>query len=150
MMPVPVKSDGLVVTTKQVKVNEYQTETRYFAETGDGFDGTANGYGYKSMEKLRKAYWYHQNRGKINQSKSEARIFLKENPDVRKVLDEYFSADNMLVACKDGEELSFPLLIQGLESGDWSENGREIGQDIAIKIKEKKHLWKTLERGVEG
>ena len=143
----PGKSEALRVTTKQVQVNEYQTETRYFVETGDGFEGSANGFGYKSMEKLHKAYWYHKNRGRISQMKGEAMAFLKENPEVKRVVDQYFSADNQLHAWKDGEKLSFPDLIQGLESGGWVE---ENGHDIARKISEKKHLWKTLEHGVDG
>jgi len=33
------------------------TETRWFVETEDGFDGTAQGYGFKSPQALYKCIW---------------------------------------------------------------------------------------------
>ncbi|MBX8638545.1 MAG: hypothetical protein KIY11_09355, partial [Thermoplasmata archaeon] len=67
-------------------------ETRYFAETGDGFDGTTQGYGYRSMEKLNKAYWYFKNRNRLEGEKGSAKKLLKDNRALAKLLRDYFSA----------------------------------------------------------
>jgi hypothetical protein len=126
------------ITTKQIKVNEFETETRFFAKTDDHFDGTAQGYGYKSIEKLNKAYWFYKNKGKLKKLEREAKKFLKENPDIKKLLNEYFSENNWIWALKDRRELSFDTLITELRD-DSVEN-----RDIINKIEGAKHLWKSM------
>ena len=133
------------IVRKSVKVDEFVTEARYFAETDDGFDGAAQGYGYRSVAKLQKAYWYYKNRHKIQNTKNEARSFLKQNPEVARVLREYFSEGNLLWAAKDGERLSMRSLIEELKMGSWSANGMEV----VAKLEQCKHLWKSLERDIE-
>jgi len=126
------------IITKQIKVNEFETETRFFAKTDDHFDGTAQGYGYKSVGKLNKAYWFYKNKEKLKTLENEAKKFLKENPDVKKLLNEYFSADNYICACKDREELSFDTLLTELKDKP-IEN-----RDVIYKIEGAKHLWKSI------
>lgn len=115
---------------------------RWFAKTDDGFDGMAQGWGYKTKEKLMRAYWFHQNRHKINGLKSEAKKFLAENPRIKKILYKYFDADNILHALKCGVSLSFETLLNDLND-DWDmENKAEV---VEI-LNKNKHLWKTMER----
>lgn len=130
------------ITTKKVEDTTGNTSLRYFGETKDGFDGTAQGYGYKSKQKLMKAYWFHQNKHKIKGLKSEAKQFLKDNPKIKKIVEDYFSEDNCFYAMKDGEILSIKNLIIDLKTDDALENKSEI-IDILNK---NKHLWKTIER----
>ena len=125
-----------IITKGEVDFPEY--ETRYFGKTDDGFDGTAQGYGYKSIEKLNKAYWFFKNKDKINANKNKAKRFLKDNLDVKKCLLNYFDADNAVYAWKNSEELSFADLLESLE--------KENNSDIINKLNNVKHLWKTLER----
>jgi hypothetical protein len=127
------------IEKRTVKINEYITETRYFAETEDGFDGTAQGYGYKSLEKLHKAYWFFKNRNRLNDLKAEAKKFLKENPDVTKIIREFFSMENLLDAAKNRETLTFTDLLISLKKCDLSNK-----EEIITKIGSKKHLWRTL------
>ena len=126
------------ITTKQIKVNEFETESRYFAKTDDGFDGTAQGYGYKSIEKLKKAHWFYKNKGKLKTLENEAKKFLKENPDIKKLLKEYFSDDNYIWALKDRQEISFDTLLIELKEKP-VEN-----RDAITKIEGAKHLWKSI------
>ena len=114
-------------------------EARYFAETDDGFDGTAQGYGYKSMEKLQKAYWYYKNKDKIRAKKKEARRFLRENPKINRLLKNYFSVDNCVYALKCGETLSIGHLIRELNPDE---------EEIKSKLLDVKHLWRTLENEI--
>jgi uncharacterized protein YdcH (DUF465 family) len=132
------------IIEKSIQVDEFITETRYFAETDDGFDGTAQGYGYKSLEKLNKAYWYFKNRHKLENLKGEARRFLRKNPEIAKMLDDYFSVDNCLYAAKGGETLSIGSLLEDLKRDNLPNR-----EEIIAKLVANKHLWRTLERGVE-
>lgn len=124
------------VKTRIITDEVGNTETRYFAETEDGFDGAAHGFGYKSKEKLEKAYWFYKNRDKINNRKNKANKFLKENPQIKKILDEYFSAPNYLYAFKDGEELTMKSLLQMLEE--------ENKLEIIRKLNENQDIWGDL------
>lgn len=126
------------ITTKQVKANEFETETRFFAKTDDRFDGTAQGYGYKSIEKLNKAYWFYKNKGKLKKLEHEAKKFLKENLGIKKLLNEYFSDDNLLYALKDRRKISFDTLLAELKDSP-IEN-----RDIIDKIESVKHLWNSM------
>ncbi|MBX8636697.1 MAG: hypothetical protein KIS30_08690 [Thermoplasmata archaeon] len=116
-------------------------ETRYFAETGDGFDGTAQGYGYRSMEKLNKAYWYFKNRNRLEGEKGSAKKLLKDNRALAKLLRDYFSADNYLYALKDGETLSVQSLIEDLKQYE-----RPDKLELIAKLESNRPLWRALER----
>lgn len=125
------------ITTKTIPLNEYCSETRYFAETDDGFDGTAQGYGYKSIEKLHKAYWYYQNRDKIRKKEQEAKEWLTKNRPIRLLIKNYFSVDNLLYAAKCGEELTFSSFIKELKRDP--ENDETVRELMKVK-----HLWRNL------
>lgn len=145
------------ITTKQINVNEFETETRYFAKTDDGFDGTAQGYGYKSIEKLKKAYWFYKNKGKLKQNKNKAKKFLKNNPDINYLLKDYFNVDNMICALKDGEKLSIETLLAELKktpveipSEELKEMKKEknpyqnANEDVIKRLENVKYLWKSI------
>lgn len=123
------------VTTKIKEINGIE-EVRYFTETDDGFDGTAQGYGYKSKQKLEKAYWFHKNRDKINAKKNKAKKFLKENPQIKRLLNDYFSAQNYLYTFKDGEELTIKSFLEMCK-----EEG-EFG--VIQKLNDNKDIWRNL------
>ncbi len=116
-------------------------ETRYFAETGDGFDGTTQGYGYRSMEKLNKAYWYFKNRNRLEGEKGSAKKLLKDNRALAKLLRDYFSADNYLYALKGGETLSVQSLIEDLKQYE-----RPDKLELIAKLESNRPLWRALER----
>jgi len=84
------------------------------------------------------AYWFYKNKGKLKTLEKEAKKFLKENPDIKKLLNEYFSENNWIWALKDRRELSFDTLITELRD-DSVEN-----RDIINKIEGAKHLWKSM------
>ncbi len=131
------------IEIKLIEDGEGNRTNRWFAKTNDGFDGTAQGWGYKSKQKLIKAYWFHQNRHKINGLKSEAKKLLAENPKIRKILSDYFDIDNVVYAMKCNESLSFKTFMTALNNDKWNiENKAEI---IEI-LNKNKHLWKTIER----
>lgn len=113
-------------------------ETRYFAETDDGFDGTAQGHGYRSVEKLKKAYWFYKNRGRLSALKGEAKKFLRENQDVANAVRDYFTAQNALYAFKEGTRLSWEGLVEELERSPDS-------APVADKIRQNQRLWKSIE-----
>lgn len=115
------------------------TEIRYFAKTDDGFDGTAQGYGFKSRQKLEKAYWFFKNKDKINAKKAQAKKFLKEHPEIKRLLDSYFSEQNYLYAIKDREEINMDTFLKALEEDD------ETNHQEAIKLlNDNKELWRNL------
>jgi hypothetical protein len=140
-----IRADDMEIETRMVLDGDGNNTIRYFTKTDDGFDGTAQGWGYKTKEKLMKAYWFHQNRHKINGLKSDAKKFLTENPKIKKILSKYFDFDNVFHALKCGTSLSFETLMNDLNDNDWNlENKTEI---IEI-LNKNKHLWKTIERGL--
>jgi len=131
------------IETILIQDNEGNETNRWFAKTDDGFDGTAQGWGFKTKEKLMKAYWFYQNRHKINGLKSEAKKFLAENPKIKKILLKYFDDDNVFHALKCGVSLSFKTLMVDINDVNWNiENKTEI---VEI-LNKNKHLWKTIER----
>jgi hypothetical protein len=75
----------------------------------------------------------------LNTLKSEAKKFLKENPEVAKALRIYFSVDNWIDAMKCGETLTMSGLIECLNNSNWDHN-----EEIKSKLESNKHLWKTL------
>ena len=117
------------------------TETRYFAETDDGFDGTAQGYGYRSMEKLNRTCWYFKNRNRLDSEKGNARKLLKDNPVLTEILNDYFSADNYVYAFKDGETLSMQSLIDSLRHEEGPDK-----LDVIAKLEANRSLWRALEK----
>ena len=135
--------DNLNITCKTIQVGEDiefpSYETRYFAESNDGFDGTAQGYGYKSKQKLILAHWYFLNKNKIPCWNNEAKSFLKKNPDIKTKLKQYFSEDNFLYAWKCQEELSMQSFVNELLK-DEDEKSKEIAQ----KLNQVKRLWKSF------
>ena len=124
------------ITTKIIEDNEGNSETRYFGKTDDSFDGTAQGYGYKSKEKLEKAYWFYKNKDKINVKKNKAKKFLKENPQIKSLLNNYFSAQNYVYAFKDGEEITMESFLEMLREEGYFE-------DIK-KLIDNKDIWRNL------
>lgn len=129
------------IETKEIILDKEigNTETRYFTKTDDGFDGTAQGYGFKSRQKLEKAYWFFKNKDKINEKKNQAKKFLKAHPEIKKLLDEYFSAQNYLYAAKDGEEINMNTFLKALEQDD------ENNHSETIKLlNDNKILWRNL------
>jgi hypothetical protein len=140
-------TEQLNIISKTIQTNDDiefpNYETRYFADKKDGFDGTAQGYGYKSKQKLMIAYWYSQNKGKIKSLKSETKKFMKDNSDVKKLLDIYFDDQNCLYYAKDNEEMSIQDFINVISKDKEIINSDEI----IIKLNQNKHLWKTIMQG---
>jgi len=127
--------------TKTVEDGNGNKTIRWFAKTDDGFDGLAQGWGYKSKQKLMKAYWYHQNKHKINHLKITTKTFLKDNPSIKKMLSGYFSVDNIFRSLKEGDSLSMKTFVDDLR--------REGGNDEIITILNRnKHLWNTIEKEI--
>ena len=112
------------------------TDTRYFAKTDDKFDGTAQGFGFKSREKLEKAYWFFKNKDKINAKKAQAKKFLKEHPEIKKLLDDYFSDKNYLYALKDGEDIDMNTFLKALKEDDETNH-----QEVIKLLNDNKELW---------
>lgn len=111
-------------------------EPRWFVETNDGFDGAAQGYGYKSPAKLYKAYWFFKNRGKIEDAQRLAQTFLGKNLDVKAYLDTYFSEIECFYRLKEGDSTSIKDLI---------ESSRQEDTKIVEKLHNNVNLWKSLE-----
>lgn len=124
------------ITTKIIEDGVGNTETRYFGKIDDGFDGTAQGYGYKSKEKLEKAYWFYKNKDKIKAKKNKAKKFLKDNPNIKRLLDNYFSAQNYVYAFKEGEEFTMESFLETIkEEGNF---------EVIQKLKDNKDIWRNL------
>src|SRR5439155_1315964 len=84
----------------------------------DGFDGTAQGYGYKTKQNLLKARWYFLNQDKIRAAQNEAQEWLKANPEAAQKLNEYTSEDNLLYSHKDGEEVSLRTFLDAYRESE--------------------------------
>lgn len=124
------------ITTKIIEDGVGNTETRYFGKIDDGFDGTAQGYGYKSKEKLEKAYWFYKNKDKIKAKKNKAKKFLKDNPNIKRLLDNYFSAQNYVYAFKEGEEFTMESFLETIkEEGNF---------EVIQKLNDNKDIWRNL------
>lgn len=95
------------------EVEYTNNETRYFTipEKIGSFDGTAQGYGYKSKASLYKAYYYQANKKQIEQNARNNKHFVKEylakNPAVKECFDIYFSEDNMLRNLKERYPINY-------------------------------------------
>jgi len=110
-------------------------ETRWFAETNDNFDGTAQGYGYKSPQAVYKAYNYFKNKNKYKNEANIVKKWLKANPDINNALEAYFDPQECLWREKDQE----PTSIE-----DFVEMMQEESPEIANKMLDQKHLWKAI------
>jgi len=133
----------LKLTKKQIKKTENygggivqeHIEVRWFAETGDGFDGTANGYGFKTPGAAHRAYYYFLNKSKFKEQKQDVKKWLNENIDAKGVLDTYFSDWCSLDRAKNGEPTSMLDMINSI---------CEDKPEIVAKLMAVKPLWKSL------
>lgn len=103
-----------------------EIETRYAIVdevTGEILDD-AQGYGYKTFEKARKALWYKfkGGRSKIAADKSESRKFFKNNPGLKERLTELLEINVKEIA--RGE-------VSDKDIMDWVK--KEFGVDIPKK-----------------
>lgn len=116
---------------------------RWYADTHDGFDGTAQGYGYKTKQSLLKARWFFLNKAQIQAGQSQAKMWLKANSDAKSKLDEFLDdLDYWVDDAKEGGK--GPSLKRFLEeyredfgSAPWFQ---EIEQDTALG----KSVWKLV------
>ena len=110
---------------------------RYFTDPPkiDGFDGTAQGYGYKTKQAIYKAFSYHQNRGKMAQNEIDARHFLEENPEIKALLDDYMDDDACFYRMKDREPTSIPHFISEIKADH---------PELVEKLREAKSLHRAL------
>ena len=133
--------DEIKIIEKEIdKSEEYGVpfkEKRYFAETNDGFDGSAQGYGYKSKQSLHKAYAYYKSRNKRKSNKDKVHSFLKNNPDIKEILELYFSEEQCFLRLKNNENSSIQDLVKSLED-----------QDMVLKLNNNKKLWKSIEKNM--
>jgi hypothetical protein len=126
---------------EKIKLNlikkEIKNESRWFVETGDGFDGTAQGYGYKTPQAVYRAYTYFKSKDERKAQEQEASKFLQENQDVKKVLEEYLDEDNCFYRLKDGDETSIPDLLEQISDEQ---------PETANKLTQAKSLWRAIMR----
>ena len=108
-------------------------EKRWFVETNDGFDGTAEGYGYKSARNLYKAYAYFKTKGKRGRKKA-IKKFLANNPDVIKALVNYLEESPVFIPMKD----RVPKSIENMLKHHKDE------PELVKKFQDHKHLWRAL------
>lgn len=105
--------------TKEITIISRATKsgTRYFTDPPKigGFDGTAQGYGYKTEQGLRKALWYQQNKGKIAEKDKRARGFLKQNPEIDALFNLYMDEDECFHRMKDGEPTSMKDFLERIQ-----------------------------------
>lgn len=96
---------------------------RYFTEPENinGFDGTANGWGYRTIEKLQTAYMWHDLRT-ARKGRNDAELLLKNYPSVRQVLRYYFDPDWENDRAAKGETATIATMIQ------------ELGQEFPLEI----------------
>jgi hypothetical protein len=113
---------------------------KWFVETDDGFDGTADGYGYNSPQKLYNAYWYFKNKSKSTSLRREVYNFLKENPDIKQIIDDYMDLDWQLDRLKDNEPTSIPDLIELIED----DNDIIDKNNIIKRLNNVNYLWEFI------
>lgn len=139
------KMDKLNLIKKEIdKSEEYGvpvTETRWFVETNDGFDGSAQGYGYKTPQALYKAYAYFKSKDQRKAETNQVKKFLKDNPDVKAAIDEYLSDDASWYRLKDGEPSSIEHLVESI---------KDKQPEVAKKLTEAKDLWREITKNYEG
>lgn len=121
---------------KQIDDHFETKETRWFAETNDNFDGTAQGYGYKSPQAVYKAYHYFKNKNKYKNNAKNVKTFLNDNPDINNALEQYFDPQECLWRDKDREPTSIEHFVETMQ---------EENPEIANKMLDQKHLWKAIE-----
>ena len=107
---------------------------RWFVETNDGFDGTAQGYGYKTPQAVYKAYAYFKSKDQREQNDKEVKQFLIDNPVIDIMCNAYFSEEECLWRIKNEEPTSIKNMLKYIENES----------EIMNKLLSVKHLWKTL------
>jgi hypothetical protein len=127
-------------------VDDIQIEERngrFYAKTDDKFDGSANGYGYKTKQALIKARWYYLNKATIDADKERARAWLNENKEAKSMLNSWLDdTDYWFYDCKDGGD--GPSLKRFL-----AEHEEESGQSQWFKtLSEDKEFGKIVWRWV--
>jgi len=129
--------EAIKIIQKEIKTgNEpWEKEIRYFSETNDGFDGTAQGYGYKSVQAINKAYWFFKNKNKLTKQQNDAKQFLSDNLNVKSALKSYFNCENNFWMVKEGINISIKHFCDYYKS--------EI--EIIEKLSTVKELWKSIE-----
>ena len=110
-------------------------ETRWFVETNDGFDGTAQGYGFKTPQAVYKAYAYFKSNDKRKADIKQVKQFLKDNPEVRTALNNYLDADWAKDRFIDGEPTSIENMLEYVA---------EDCPEVSKKLNENKSIWKSL------
>lgn len=110
-------------------------EARWFVETNDGFDGTAQGYGYTSPQALYRAYAYFKSKDQRKSHTDKVKQFLKDNPDVLASLKEYMDEDRWLRRAKEGEPCSVENMLEYIT---------EDHPEVVSKLLGNKHLWNAL------
>lgn len=136
--------DKLKLIKKEViKKEDYGQEVkenRWFVETNDGFDGTAQGYGYKTPQSLYKAYGYFKNKNSRKNDEKLVKKFLNENLDVKTILNSYLDPDWWIDREKDGDPTSIEDMIETYKE-----------ESVVIdKLIKNKHLWKQLIKYAES
>lgn len=110
------------------------TEERWFVETGDGFDGTAQGYGYKTPQAVYKAYNYYKSKHKRHIEKNTILKFLKENPDIKNCFESYFGPQECVWRIKDQEDDSLIGLIENYKDEDELHQKLKLHEDFLKKV----------------
>lgn len=110
-------------------------EVRWFVETNDGFDGTAQGYGFKTPQAVYKAYAYFKSKDKKKADTGRIKQFLKDNPDVKAALNNYLDADWVKDRYLDGEPNSIENMLEHIA---------EDQPEVAKKLNDNKNIWKAL------
>lgn len=131
--------DKLNLIKKEIdKSEEYGVpvmETRWFVETNDGFDGSAQGHGYKTPQAVYKAYAYFKSKDQRKTEANQVKKFLKDNPDVKAALKNYLDADWAMDRAMDGEPTSIDNMLEHMA---------EDRPEVAKKLNDNKHLWKAI------
>ena len=83
----------LELTKQETITSGGHKKVRWFTQTDDGFDGTSQGFGFKSAKNLYKAYYYFLNRDKYQSLEEEVIEFLKTNPYIKKIMDMYMTLE---------------------------------------------------------
>jgi hypothetical protein len=77
---------------------------RWFSNSIGSFDGTARGYGYKTVRKLFASFYFQMQQSRGEELKKAAIQFLMDEPEIRNLLSRYFDEDDVFARLKRGEE----------------------------------------------
>lgn len=127
----------MIEMKKVEKLKLTKKNGRWFTETNDRFDGTAQNYGYKTPRGLYRAYYYFLNKNKFAKQRQEIKHFLEINSDIKTVLDNYFDETNCFYRMKDREQTSIENLIKII---------LKTQPEVVKKLEQNKDIWKSLMR----